>query len=343
MDGTLMVGTSANSLSSGNLILNGGILEYYWSATLSRTFGTNDNQIQILEGTSGLGENGNTTLNIIFNNNVNHTVVWGSEYFKPDIFALGSAAAQAAAIHRLQNAIDLNGATRNIRVSVLTTGGSGAGELKNRLFTSSGTAGIIKSGNGVLAMHATNNVINGDITIDEGILQLGGTGTSDKLAVLSNGLDFQKNINLTTASSNFRLIKTVGSNYTLSGIISGLGGITVISGQLNLTGSNTHTGFSTISGGILSLTHTSALSTQAKINVTSGALNLNYSGTMNIDSLYLGGVEQTEGVWGSLDSSAEYKTSLITGTGLINTGEIIKLKQIPDEMNDLWGQNILHY
>ena len=62
-------------------------------------------------------------------------------------------------------------------------------------------------------------------------------------------------ITVGTASSNVANIETDGTNaMTLSGVLSGSGGLTKIgSGSLMLTGGNTYSGTTTISGGTLQL------------------------------------------------------------------------------------------
>ncbi|MBL9144414.1 MAG: hypothetical protein JNM99_12115 [Verrucomicrobiaceae bacterium] len=73
-----------------------------------------------------------------------------------------------------------------------------------------------------------------------------------------------------------------------------------------------------MSGGTLSL-GTASLAASSAVNISTGTLlNLNFSGTNHITTLRINGLTQAPGTWGSLTSSASNKTSLITGTGLLN-------------------------
>lgn len=61
-----------------------------------------------------------------------------------------------------------------------------------------------------------------------------------------------------------------------------------------------------------------ALADGADLQLMSGTLvDLNFAGTDVIDSLYFDGVSQAAGTWGSLDSAATFKSTLFTGTGLL--------------------------
>ncbi len=88
-------------------------------------------------------------------------------------------------------------------------------------------------------------------------------------------------------------------------------------GTLTLSGPNTYTGDTTVTAGTLSIT-SAFLPDMADVSIAAGALlNLNFSATDTIDSLYLAGSPVATGTWGSQSSSATHKTDLITGTGLL--------------------------
>jgi autotransporter-associated beta strand protein len=86
-------------------------------------------------------------------------------------------------------------------------------------------------------------------------------------------------------------------------------------GTLALTGANTYTGNTTVSGGTLSL-GTATLSDTGTVDVaTSASLNLTHGLTDTVDGFYINGVLQVAGEWGSLASDAAHKTARITGSG----------------------------
>jgi autotransporter-associated beta strand protein len=136
-------------------------------------------------------------------------------------------------------------------------------------------------------------------------LNLGG-GTVGATASWSSPLDLSlTGINgATTFSPN-------GNNITLSGILSGAGGLTVSgAGTLELSGANTYTGDTTVGAGTtLKLDSTS--NSSGAFHVAGGAtLSLNYIGTLVVTSLYTNGVAVSPGTYTSANLPA-----FITGTG----------------------------
>lgn len=190
-EGTLSLG-GVNSNFTGNVTVNGGMLrvnspasiggnlnlvdgvyEHYWSDAYARTNGAGAGQIQITGGTSGFSENGNTSVSFTLNNNANYEVVWGSAFFSPAVFVLQADSAQSASALTFANKIDLNGSTRTIQVSGGTAGAARAiisGQIRN----STGTAGLTKTGAGMLNLTSGANAWNGPTSVQGGILDLGG-------------------------------------------------------------------------------------------------------------------------------------------------------------------------
>ena len=97
-------------------------------------------------------------------------------------------------------------------------------------------------------------------------------------------------------------------------------------GTLALNGVNTYSGNTTVNAGILSLTR-AASATDANtgndastvtIAATAGAtLDLAYTGTDEVDKLFIGGVQKAAGVWGSATSGAANVDPKLTGTGTL--------------------------
>ncbi len=65
---------------------------------------------------------------------------------------------------------------------------------------------------------------------------------------------------------------------------------------------------------------------------TGGALDLNFAATDTINKLFIDGVAQATGIWGALDSGAQYTSPLITGTGFLEVVSTIA-PIIPGDFN----------
>jgi autotransporter-associated beta strand protein len=97
-------------------------------------------------------------------------------------------------------------------------------------------------------------------------------------------------------------------------------------GALTLNGVNTYSGNTTVNAGILSLTraaspadaNTGNDASTVTIAATTGAtLDLAYTGTDEVDKLFIGGVQKAAGVWGAIGSGAPNTDAKITGTGTL--------------------------
>jgi autotransporter-associated beta strand protein len=150
---------------------------------------------------------------------------------------------------------------------------------------------------------------------------------------LTNGGTVKLSANVTdfTTQSQFTLgtgggvIDNNGFNTTLSGIvtagfgslttgITGTGSLTSTgSGTLTLSGLNTYSGDTTVSSGTLTLGQINGSNEASTVSIASDAvLNLTFDGTDTVDKLFLNGVQQPAGVYGSGNSGGR-----ITGTGTL--------------------------
>ncbi|HEY9508893.1 MAG TPA: autotransporter-associated beta strand repeat-containing protein, partial [Verrucomicrobiae bacterium] len=103
-----------------------------------------------------------------------------------------------------------------------------------------GLNGLTKSGNGTLAL-AGNNLFTGTTTIASGTLAISGAGRLSNGAHDGNIMDY----------GTLRYDSSAAQ--TLSGVISGTGGLIQNSGTLTLSANNTYTGGTIVKGGVLNL------------------------------------------------------------------------------------------
>ena len=295
-DGTLLV-TALGSIGSGNLTLNGGIYEEYWGNTFARALGSGAGQVQLTGGASGFSENGSTGMTVNLGGAA-ATVVWGSSFFNPSTLVLQSAAAQTGSTLAFSNGINLNGATRTIasyKTSSLASGATIAGVISN----STGNAGLIKTGEGLLILSNTNTY-NDSTTISAGILQanstaaLGNSSATNTLifngGTLRAGAAFNSAATRGVTMTSTGIIDTNAFAVSFLGNITGAGGLTKNStGTLTLSGTNTYGGLTTVNAGTLAINkqvslynNTPASWTAANLNIKSGAalqLNVDSAGT----------------------------------------------------------------
>jgi autotransporter-associated beta strand protein len=170
-------------------------------------------------------------------------------------------------------------------------------------------------------------LLSGGITNDGPSYEINlGGGTVGAEAHWSSSL----NMNL-TGSNGPVTFDTVGNNITLSGVLSGNGGLIVTdSGTLELSGPNTYTGDTTVhAGGTLQLDVTG--SSVGAFRLTNGALlNLNFSGTYAVAHFYTNGVSLPVGTYnsgnlpgfivgsGNLQVASSISTGVWTGAGANN-------------------------
>ena len=144
-------------LGSGNLTLNGGVLGFYWGAGLTRTLGTGDNQVQILGGESGFGGDGATgpTISLGSHRHVGHVRRRSGQRVSSIRASLSWADADTTniGITTFSSAIDLNGATRTILACKGLSSGGNRSTISGAISNSTGTAGLIKEGNGYALPH----------------------------------------------------------------------------------------------------------------------------------------------------------------------------------------------
>ena len=262
------------SLGTNNLTINGGVVQVYTASGITRALGTGASQIQITGGVSGFTAAGNVN----FNNSAATEVVWGSAVFNPETFILESGST-------LSNNVDLGGVTRTV------SSRSGTGTMSGLIRTTSGTAGLTKTGAGELVLSNTGNSYDGTTTVSQGILTantttaLPGFSTSGRVSVadgatiaVRTGAWTSANIDslrgaATWAAAGSRLgINTTTGNFTYNSDITEAISVSKLgTNALTLGGNNSYSGATIIAGGTLEAASTTALST-GDINFTGGTL-----------------------------------------------------------------------
>ncbi len=295
--GVLQAHNNAGVLGNGNVTINDGVLSFYWSVNYTRTLGTGNSQVQILGGESGFAGAGTTGPTV----NLGATVVWGASgegtatgYFNPDKFVLGDSGTSNAAVTTFSSGIDLNGATRTIVVPYGNSAGGNKSTISGIISNSSGTAGLIKEGDGQLTLSG-NNSYNGGTTVSAGTLVMGNANalgsTSGQLTVNTGGTLNIANYNLTVGNltgtggtiqgsaagtRTFTIGQGDGTGGNFQGVIADGTGTTALtktgSGTITLSGANTYAGATAINAGVLNIQNASALGTVAAgTTVSSGA------------------------------------------------------------------------
>ncbi|MCH2204092.1 MAG: autotransporter-associated beta strand repeat-containing protein, partial [Fuerstiella sp.] len=136
-----------------------------------------------------------------------------------------------------------------------------------------GLGSLTKTGNGTLTLSGTN-LYEGGTTIDDGILSISNDANLGNVAggLTFNGGTLQTTAGITSARTvtlNAGTIDTNGFDSELSGIITGVGGVTKIGlGTLTLSGTNDYTDGTTVNDGTLSI------SSDANLGNAAGGLTL---------------------------------------------------------------------
>jgi len=259
-------------LSAGSaLVLNGGVFQSS-AATFSRALGSGAGEVSLTGGTTGFSA-ASTAVAVNLGGS-GATVQWGSPFFNPGVLVLNTTGAAAAL--DFQNGLDLNGATRIIRVDANTATISGL--ISNSVGGS--PASIVKIGSGVLRLTQANT-FDDSVTISGGAIAIGNNGALGAADVIMSGGTLQADGAARTLANNLFLTATsgLGGTHTLSltGVISGTGALNKSgTSVVQLSGVNTHTGTTNVSNGILRLLTNTAL------GATSGGTTASGNGTVEL-------------------------------------------------------------
>jgi autotransporter-associated beta strand protein len=159
-------------------------------------------------------------------------------------------------------------------------------------------------------------VVGGDFTLGQAVTYTGAL-------ILSGPMDLSGGIRTITVANS----PVAGD--TLSGVISNGGIIKAGPGLLNLSGTNTYSGATSVSDGVLCLTHAQVLSATNDVYIATGALlKLAFSGTLTIGNLYVNGERMTVNrVYGSDKTFIDPSSTgyLFTADGAKPKGTLIRV------------------
>jgi autotransporter-associated beta strand protein len=335
---------SGGNLGTGNLTMNGGVIESYWTTNFTQALGSGAGQVQLTGGASGWGNNNGGNA-VILGNNAANEAVWGAAneagnvlatgFFNPSTLVLNTQFTQNTGI-TFQNKIDLNGTTRTIQAGAGTAGGATStisGVIRNTRGTA---AGLIKTGPGLLVLSAANTY-NGGTTINQGTLRFNSIS-----AMPSSGnvtVNTGTTLTLETGGASDWTSSTSGVG-TLGGLFSGLGsaGTSTVSFSgdatlgLEMTGNLTYaadipnlgTNLSITKTGGSSLTLTGNNSYSGRTGVHAGTLSFNSIANVNGGSSALGAPTSVATGTINVGSGGTAATITYTGSGH-STNRVINL------------------
>jgi fibronectin-binding autotransporter adhesin len=194
------------------------------------------------------------------------------------------------------------------------------------------STGITVNAGGQLQINSNDTAVTYDWNLANGaVLTLNGPGKSGGSAP-GGALRFQGQAGQENRHATFHNEVVLLSDTTIAGgpaavtgeldnVVSGAGGLTK-NGPATLIISNpasSYDGDTSVDQGTLSLTNPILSNSSDVYLASAGILNLSYTGTDIVNSLFLDDVAQAVGLWGATGNGlADFTTDLITGDGLLD-------------------------
>ena len=288
--GTLLLGNAAGA-GSAAIILAGGT-----------TLGASANNLTVantinVTGTASLGQNANNALTLTGPLTGSGTLQNKTTTSSPNLFIKG----------------DLSGFTGTL---AFTNANSNTSALWR--FGATGGATIDLS-------NATVNLISGpSANVSLGFIDAITVANTMKIGALTGGGTFQGSFNGTANVFNILEVGNLNTSSTFSGVLGRstnnmlqLSLTKVGTGTLTLTGTNIHTGDTTVNAGVLAVDG-DAIPNANKLVVNGGKVDP-MGATEVVGTLYFGAVQQASGTWGASGSGATHiDNTHFTGTGVVN-------------------------
>lgn len=316
------------------LVINGGVLQS--SGLLTRPLSaapiTGAGTVSWTGNGGFAGSTSKLTVNL-GGNIVPDTLQWGVGGFVSGTLILSSTTSFAEV--EILNGIDLNGANRTIQVDVNSTTNSDLATLSGVVSNSSGTAGIVKTGSGILRLLG-DNTYNGDTALQSGTIRavaignstsaasnfgtgagsiiLGNTTSTVTLAYVGSGENSNREIRVGGTTASIILESSGSGALVLTNVVntsSGTGAKTLyLRGDLNAANEITSALGDNSSGGVLNVTKddngTWVLSGQST-----------YTGTTTVSAGALGIASDSVGAVGAVASSPVGVTRLTISNGAL--------------------------
>ncbi|KPF81967.1 hypothetical protein IP70_22515, partial [alpha proteobacterium AAP38] len=280
----------------------------------------------------GVTQTGADTIKVVLSDNASITLGSGVTAGASDTLDLDSA-----------NELTITGSTVTLAGALTVSNGSSDTATISSAIAGSGT--FTKTGAGTLTLSSTNSSLTGAVSVTGGTLAVGASAISNSADLTLDGgtlasttdVSYSKAIAL---GSNGGTLNLSSGSMTLSGVVSGTGKLTITStnagNAATVSGSNTHSGGTTLDSGILQFNNNSAAGT-GTLTINGGKVRSNAAVTIS-NAVVLGGTLTMSGsnamtFSGAVDLGGADRTinnsitSNLTLSGTISNGSLTVANQ----------------